>query len=261
MCCTACCPHFDRLATWCQSKISERCMLIFNILACLMLLTCVAFRFVYMADGTLAFFYIILSVYLVAFTLGLILAEFKVEKVRLYVNFLDTKFGRGIFMIFLSLLILEEHAIEVILFLCIMAIGILNMIVGCKQGSDGKKALKEKEAASAKNNDKQPAGPRSSSKSGLVVQKQETALEKADRIKFDNDQKELEKQSSLSQLQKEFVNGPQNRQPQNNQMRQGNVYDLEEVDRQYYGGGNDSQQVVDNHMIEINLNDDDEEEV
>lgn len=119
-------------------------MMVINLLACAMILVCVAFRFVYMADGTLAFFFIVLSVYLAAFTIALVLAEFKIERVRLYINFLDSKFGRGSFMIFLALLILENRALEVILFLCICAIGVLNMIIGCRQGSDGKKALAER---------------------------------------------------------------------------------------------------------------------
>ena len=107
-------------------------MLIVNLLACAMLLVCIAFRFVYMVDGTFAFFFIVLSIYLVGFTGALILAEFKMERVRLYLNFLDTKFGRGFFMIFLALLILEDHAIEIVLFICINVIGILNLIIGCR---------------------------------------------------------------------------------------------------------------------------------
>ena len=132
MCCTACCPHFDRMAVWCQSKISERVIRVMNILCCVMLLVCVAFRFVYMTDGSPAFFYAILSVYIALFTIALGLAEFKVNKVREYISFLDTKYGRGVFMIFLSLLILEGHALDVILFLCIFAIGVTNMIIGCR---------------------------------------------------------------------------------------------------------------------------------
>lgn len=75
-------------------------MMALNILACIMLLVCIAFRFVYMVDGSLAFFFIVLSVYLVGFTGATLLAEFKIERVRLYINFLDTKFGRGLFLIF-----------------------------------------------------------------------------------------------------------------------------------------------------------------
>jgi len=63
---------------------------------------------------------------------GLALAEFKVEKVREYVNFLDTKFGRGVFIIFTALLILESYVVQILIFLALMAIGIVNMLVGCK---------------------------------------------------------------------------------------------------------------------------------
>lgn len=105
--------------------------MIMNLLACIMILVCVALRFVYMSQGDFKFFAIILSIYLVIFVGGLALAEFKVQKVRTYVNFLDSKFGRGAFIIFLALLILENEVVEIILFIVIAVIGIINMIVGC----------------------------------------------------------------------------------------------------------------------------------
>ena len=67
------------------------------------------------------------------------MAEFKVEKIRLYVNFLDSKLGRGCFMVFISSLILQNDPVEVIVFLITFIIGSLNLLIGCKQGSDAKK--------------------------------------------------------------------------------------------------------------------------
>eukprot|EP00347_Sterkiella_histriomuscorum_P023824 403333260 len=268
MCCTACCPHFDKLASWCQAKCSDRMMLVLNLLACAMILVCVAFRFVYMNDGSLAFFFIVLSVYLAAFTVALVLAEFKVERVRTYINFLDTKFGRGVFMIFLAMLILENRALEVILFLCIVAIGIVNMIVGCKQGSDGKKAIAERRQEELEAN-----GGQVSAKKGK--EKKLTAIEQAEKMKQANEKKEQDKEDSIIQMRQDMMmQNAQKRQSQQNQPQQ-EVYDLEAVDRQYYGGRpsgqplnqdqqqyyqNDSQQVISQNMIEINLNEEDNDD-
>lgn len=138
MCCTACCPCVDRFASYIQTKCGERAIIALNILACVMILVCVAFRFVYVSEGDTRFFFIILSIYLAFFVGCLLLAEFKIERVRKYINFLDTKFGRGVFMIFIALLILENHALEILLFIAICIIGMINIMIGCKQGSDGK---------------------------------------------------------------------------------------------------------------------------
>ena len=81
-----------------------------NLLACAMILVCTAFRFVYVAmgqvdtDASRVSFFIILSIYLAIFTVIQILAEVKVKNIRTYMNFLDTKFGRGMYFIFLGLL-------------------------------------------------------------------------------------------------------------------------------------------------------------
>jgi hypothetical protein len=56
------------------------------------------------------------------------------------VNFLDGKFGRGVFMIFVATLILEDGPVEIVIFVFVCIIGIINMLIGCKQGSDAKKA-------------------------------------------------------------------------------------------------------------------------
>jgi hypothetical protein len=60
--------------------------------------------------------------------------------IRKYVNFLDGKFGRGVFMIFVATLILEDGPVEIVIFVFVCIIGIINMLIGCKQGSDAKKA-------------------------------------------------------------------------------------------------------------------------
>ncbi len=123
-------------------------MIILNLIASILVLVCIAFRFYYVSladDDTKArmFFFIVLSIYLAIFTFVQILAELKIQRVRTYVNFLDTKFGRGCFFIFLGLLVLEvKGALEIILAVIVLVIGVLNIMIGFGQGSDGKDALK-----------------------------------------------------------------------------------------------------------------------
>ncbi len=136
MCCNACCPCFDRMALYLQTKCSEKMIMVMNIIGYVLIVGVVAWRLfrvsVGAVDSTRIFFYIVLSVYLVAFAVALFLAEIKLQKVRLYLNFLDSKTGRGVFMIFISALILENAPVEIILFCIIAVFGSINVLIGCK---------------------------------------------------------------------------------------------------------------------------------
>lgn len=116
-----------------------------NIIGYVLIVGVVAWRLFRVSLGnvgsTQIFFYVVLSIYLVAFAVALFLAEIKVIKVRLYLNFLDSKTGRGLFMILISALILENYAVEIILFCIILVFGSINVIIGCKQGSDSRENL------------------------------------------------------------------------------------------------------------------------
>lgn len=134
-------------------------MMVMNIIGYVLILGVVAFRFYRVSlsssDSPQLFFYIVLSIYLVAFAVALFLAELKINKVRLYINFLDSKTGRGIFMVFISALILEDAPVEIVLFLVICLIGLINVLIGCKQGSDSKEALEGKGASQQSSRGKQ----------------------------------------------------------------------------------------------------------
>ncbi len=133
-----CCDCAKKIVFFCETRCSDRAMIILNLLACAMILVCTIFRFVYVAQGNYQGtdqsrigFFIILSIYLIIFTLFLILAELKNVRVRMYVNFLDGKFGRGMFFIFLGLLIVSNTAaLEIVLSLCVLVIGSLNVLIG-----------------------------------------------------------------------------------------------------------------------------------
>lgn len=169
-----CCDCAKKIVIFCETRCSDRAMIILNLVACAMILICTAFRFVYVAQGNYdgtdqsrIGFFIILSIYLFIFTVFQILAELKNVRVRLYMNFLDGKFGRGLFFIFLGLLIISStSALEIVLSLCVLAIGSLNMLIGWTQGSDGKDAIivwDNRRKQKNKKRDEQPAAPSSSS--------------------------------------------------------------------------------------------------
>ena len=78
MCCTTCCPCCDKLSRFVQTKCSDRMMIVLNLLACAMMITCIVFRFVYFASGGNTFFFLVLTIYLALFMILLVLAEFRI---------------------------------------------------------------------------------------------------------------------------------------------------------------------------------------
>jgi hypothetical protein len=83
-------------------------MLVLDLLACVLMLVLIALRFYYVAMKTAEkpVFHVILSIYLLIFIALIVAAEFKKEKPRLYFDFLDSQFGRSLFITFTQLLIL-----------------------------------------------------------------------------------------------------------------------------------------------------------
>jgi hypothetical protein len=123
-------------------------MIALNLVAAALMITCVVFRFIYYTDNGASefkFFSFILTIYLALFVILLVLAEFRVQKIRTYFDVLDSKWGRGWFILFIALLVLEVHtALEVILCILAILIALFNMLVGWNQGSDGKDAQQKK---------------------------------------------------------------------------------------------------------------------
>jgi hypothetical protein len=83
-------------------------MLVLDLLACVLMLVLIALRFYYVAMKTAEkpVFHVILSIYLLIFIALIVAAEFKKDKPRLYFDFLDSQFGRSLFITFTQLLIL-----------------------------------------------------------------------------------------------------------------------------------------------------------
>ena len=71
------------------------------------------------------------------------MADFKLERPRLYFDFLDGKVGRSSFIAFTMLLILEvSGAAEIILAIIVFALSLLGIIAGWGEGGDGIHAKK-----------------------------------------------------------------------------------------------------------------------
>ena len=132
-----------------QSKLSDKCMTILNIIAVILILISIVMRFVYVGrkeEGAANLFFVILTIYLVLFIAIFVLAEFRNRIVRKYFNFLDGKFGRGCFIMFMALLILgRAKAMEIIFGILIIIIAFANCLMGWGQESDGKDAQLERE--------------------------------------------------------------------------------------------------------------------
>lgn len=119
----------------CRVKCNDKLMTVLNLIAAVMIIVCGVMRFVYFskrkqADGNdikVNVFDIILSLYILIFIVILVLAEFRVVLIRKYFNFLDRKMGRGWFILFMGLLILEKvTALEIALSIFILLIAVIN---------------------------------------------------------------------------------------------------------------------------------------
>ena len=116
-----------------------RFMMILDLLACVLMLILIALRLYYVFSGkNKKVFYIILTIYLLMFIGLLVAAEFKKEKPRLYFDFLDSQFGRSVFITFTQLLILDDSKVtQIILSIVVFAISLLGMILGHGLPPDG----------------------------------------------------------------------------------------------------------------------------
>ena len=141
-----CCDNFKISCKTCKLKCNDKLMTVLNLIAAAMIFICGVMRFVYYKDRNTKYqntsiniFDVVLSIYIFLFLIILVLAEFRVIWIRKYFNFVDRKMGRGWFILFMGLLILETvTSLVIVLSIFILLIAITNMIVGWGEPSDGK---------------------------------------------------------------------------------------------------------------------------
>ncbi len=126
-------------------RCSERFTLGLNLFACSLMLLSIALRFYYVSIGTLIpgasiVFFVILAIYQIIFISLLVAAEFKLQRPRLYFDFLDSLYGRSSLIIFIELLIIDAtNAAIIVIGLVVFLIAIIGIILGWEKGPDGVK--------------------------------------------------------------------------------------------------------------------------
>jgi hypothetical protein len=81
-------------------------------------------------ENTSAFYYILVA-FLLIFSIFFLLAEFRVKSARETFSMLDTKSGRGFFLIFLGLMIPQnKNGVAIAMSVITNLIGMLNILVG-----------------------------------------------------------------------------------------------------------------------------------
>jgi hypothetical protein len=84
-------------------------------------------------------FFFLLTFYLFGFLILLILAEIKIRRVIVYVEVLNTRLGKGFYILFVGLLLFDEkRKIDMLLAIFVVLIGIFNVLVACMRDTRGK---------------------------------------------------------------------------------------------------------------------------
>lgn len=123
------------LSTKLKEKLNPKMIRLLNILACVFLLIGAIFRMVECFKAFNLFFFIT-SLYFFVFIIFVAAVEIQEEHkvsifIRTYFNFLDQMFGRGVFLIYLSFMLLERKtALEIIFCILILIIAIIDVTLG-----------------------------------------------------------------------------------------------------------------------------------
>jgi COPI associated protein len=111
-----------------------------NFFCCLLMLTnailrcCVLFGVLPSAvtGGTLDLSYYIMAFYLLGFSVLLGAAEYRWPSVLIYLQFLRSRMGKGLFLVLLGLLVFDDRTkYDVLIGITLVLVGIFNVIVSC----------------------------------------------------------------------------------------------------------------------------------
>ena len=134
----------DKATTQIRVRCNDKVSRVANIIAVLGLAVWSVIRFLWSVgvgpEGAhFNFFFFVTSLYLISFVVILGLIELKPDHrysvlMRTYFNFLNTIIGRGVYLIFLSLILMEKSDQgEIVGGVIIIVIGITNIILGWNQ--------------------------------------------------------------------------------------------------------------------------------
>jgi multidrug transporter EmrE-like cation transporter len=103
-------------------------------------------------------FFFLLTFYLFGFSALLILAEFNIRRVIVYVEFLNGRIGKGLYVVFVGLLLFDETRKWDMVFSIIMVlVGFFNILLGCMR--DSKHDYKDTESDYQQTIDRMTEGP------------------------------------------------------------------------------------------------------
>lgn len=110
---------------------------ILNYISSLLMLISVVLRCIDFKSSTDPFFFL-LTFYLFGFAVLVIIAEIKIKRVIAYVEILNNRIGKGVYIIFVGLLLFDEkRKSDMLISIFIVLIGLFNVMVSCMR--DNKK--------------------------------------------------------------------------------------------------------------------------
>ena len=102
-----------------------------NYISCILIIVSIILRFIDFGESSSPFFYL-LTFYLIAFGALLLLSELRVRKVIAQVMFLNSRMGKGMFLVFIGLLLFdEERKSDMGISICLVLIGFFNIMISC----------------------------------------------------------------------------------------------------------------------------------
>lgn len=120
-----------------DKSIFVRIVRLMNFIAALMMVINAIIRFTDFSDQSDAFFFI-LTFYLFGFAALLIMAEMRYKKVLVYLEFLKSRIGKGIYIVLIGVIVFDDdRASDVATAIVLTLIGIFNIVVGCMRDNMG----------------------------------------------------------------------------------------------------------------------------
>ena len=105
-----------------------------NYIAVLAMIACSVFRFIDFGKAIGDLFFYMLTFYLIGFAALLFCAEVRIGNLLVYVEFLDSRLGKGAYILFVGMLMFDETRLRDIAFaLYVVLTGIFNIILGCQK--------------------------------------------------------------------------------------------------------------------------------
>jgi hypothetical protein len=78
------------------------------------------------------YFFFLLTFYLMGFSLLLVIAEVGIERIIVYVDFLNRPIGKGVYIMFVGLLIFDDkRKSDMVIAIILVLIGLVNMLASC----------------------------------------------------------------------------------------------------------------------------------